>query len=69
MTEDNKIHNPLPDPVKGRRQELEFPIQDVEEGEWDKLAEKADFPDPEDLKDAREDDFDVRISEEDDFDL
>ena len=69
MTEDHKIHNPLPDPVKGRRQELEFPIQDVEEGEWDKLADQADFPDPEDLKDAREDDFDVRISAEDDFDL
>lgn len=69
MTDENKIANPLPDPVKGRRQELEFPIQDAEDGEWDKLAVGADFPDPEDLEDAREDDFDVRISEGDDFDL
>lgn len=69
MTENKKIANPLPDPVQGRRQELEFPIQDAEDGEWDKLAAFADFPDPEDLADAREDDFDVRISEGDDFDL
>ena len=69
MTENHKIDNPFPDPVQGRRQELEFPIQNVEEGDWDKLADTMDFPDPEDLKNAREDDFDVRISEEDDFDL
>lgn len=29
MTENHKIDNPLPDPVQGRRQELEFPIQNV----------------------------------------
>ena len=33
------------------------------------VAELLKSVDPEDLKNAREDDFDVRISEEDDFDL
>lgn len=70
---EDKINNPLPDPVPGRREEPEFPITDGEdhreEGrEW-RIAVSPDYPDSLDLRDAREDDFDVRVPENDDFDL
>lgn len=68
-TDTKKIPNPLPDPVPGRRDELEFPITDAEEEQpQGGIALSGDFPDREDLRDAREDDFDVRISDFDDFD-
>ncbi len=67
MTEDGKLHNPLPEPIQGRREEPDFPIQDVSAADWNtdsrRQAESA-------LKPIRtEDDFDVAISEDDDFDL
>lgn len=65
-----RLQNPLPDPVPGRREVLEFPITDGEEDRTSALAaSSADYPDREDLEDAREDDFDIRISGNDDFDF
>ena len=64
-----KLDNPMPEPVRGSRKELEFPITDTGDGKWPELADSAQFDDGEDLRDAREDDFDIRISDADDFDI
>ena len=64
-----RLDNPLPEPVAGRRQELEFPIMDTGDGKWPHLSDASQFEFGEDLRDAREDDFDIRISDADDFDI
>ncbi len=68
MTENRKLHNPLPEPVQGRRQELNFPIQDVGDAEWE-IGSCEESRDVLQKETADTDDFDVTISEDDDFDL
>jgi hypothetical protein len=68
MTENRKLHNPLPEPVQGRRQELNFPIQDVADAEWE-IGSCEESRDVLQKETADTDDFDVAISEDDDFDL
>ena len=38
------LYNPLPEPVSGRRDEMEFPITDVDDGE-DPLSDRFDAED------------------------
>ncbi len=67
MTEDGKLHNPLPEPVQGRREEPDFPIQDVSASDWNIDSREGSEPAQKMIR--TEDDFDVAISEDDDFDL
>lgn len=65
----NKIDNPLPEPVEGRRVEMEFPITDTGDGKWPPLSDTTDLENFDDRRDVMDDDFDVHISDTDDFDF
>lgn len=73
-TEDTKLDNPLPEPVKGRQKAPEFVIDcgDAQEnGAFDALhceetPAKAPAAAP---QTSTEDDFDFPVSDDDDFDL
>ncbi len=66
-----RIPNPLPDPVQGKREQLEFPFQDVSPLDWKGKAQQTMETAAETMQSSgnNADDFDVQISEDDDFDL
>ena len=75
--QDNRIHNPLPEPVQGKREDLTFPIQDIDSVDWN-TANSGDIKETGARQQEgsaalpvndKTDDFDVQISEGDDFDL
>lgn len=78
MTDGEKLHNPLPDPIQGRRDEMEFPLDEKEPGDWDTSDTTSSEGTSTEAADANasaasaavaEDDFDMQIAEDDDFDV
>ena len=74
------LDNPLPDPVTGRRSEMEFPITDFDEPLPDGRTQDGssgepsggDCENPEDclpVEAQQGDDFDYPVDESDDFDI